>query len=349
MIRQGHSNGVDLDERKKKILAAVVEEYIRNATPVGSKTVVKRGVRTSPATVRSQMVELEAEGLLEQPHTSAGRMPTDAGFRYYVDHLMNRYFIDPGDRAEIESVYNVEDMTGDRLTAETARVLSALSRYVGIVMFVPAERAPLSGIYLFESAGRIRVVLEFLGGGHEERIIENKNRLEQTALQRLSNVLNRFARGRTLVGLRRELIRQREEAKQEADHILFRAVELSESLVAAERPEVIVKGQANLFDLPEFSDIDKVRQVVRTFEEKSILVDILEQASFSSGIRVTIGRENKIRDLQDFSVLTSTYGRGDSTAGALGVIGPVRMEYARLVPLVGYTSELISECMRRYG
>lgn len=342
------TDGICLDRRKELILAGVVEEYVRSAQPVGSRTVVKQGVKASPATVRNEMGELEEIGLLEQPHPSAGRRPTSLGFRYYVDRLVDDQGLLPEDRSQLEGAYQPRHMNDLDLISETALLLSELSRHVGVVMFMPAERTPLKGVYFSESGeGRIKVVLTLLGGAVEERVIRDEWGLDAATLRKLGNLVNRFAPGRTLLGLRRDLIRQMEQVRAKADLLLARATELSGLLLRSEEARVVVRGQANLFDEPEFLELGILRHMVGALEQKSLLVEMLERASLAPGTRVIIGEENTIESLRKCSMVTSTYGRGENKAGAIGVIGPVRMDYARLIPLVNFTSEMISECLRR--
>ncbi len=338
-----------LDHRKELILAAVVEEHISSGDPVGSMTVVKKGIKASPATVRKEMGELESAGLLKHPYTSAGRLPTETGFRYYVDHLIGKLKPSAQDKHELESLYRARGMSWRELVEETAGMLSDLTRQVGVVMVMRTGQMLLSSVHFRESTpGKIRVVLSFMGGLKEERIIKNEWGLTHGALRKLGNYVNSLAPGKTLTGLRRELIRQREDTRARADVLLYRAAELSERLVDMQRPELLVRGQANLFDTPELLEIDAIREVIRTLEETSLLVKMLESAALTSGTRVVIGGENYIGSLRHCSVVTSTYGRGEESAGALGVIGPTRMDYKRLVPLVHSASELLSECLRRY-
>ena len=338
-----------MDHRKEMILFSVVEKYISSAQPVGSSTVVKGGIKYSPATVRAEMSGLEELGLLEQPHASAGRIPTDHGFRYYVDHVPERRRISAEDRNKLEALCHREHSSAGELIAETAQYLSNLSRIVGMVMVVLAERSLLRAVHFREQGrNRIRVIFHLQGGIQEELVIQNYWNLDPLSLQRLTNLINKIAPGRTLIGLRRELIRQREEARAQADILLARAVDISEHLVAAEQPEVFIRGQANLFDLPEFSEVSKVREVVRALEEKTLLAQMLEGINLTSGIRVIIGKENRIASMQNCSVIARNYGRGEIAAGTLGVIGPTRMDYARLISLVHFTSGLLSECLNRY-
>lgn len=327
-----------------------MEEYIRSAHPVGSKTVVQRGIKSSPATVRNEMGDLETMGLLEQPHTSSGRLPTNRGLRYYVDHLLDKSRLGQEDQRKLDSLFSMERISARDLISETARFLSELSKQVGVIMIVPAERARLQAVYFREGGpDRIRVIFKFHGGTREERVIKNPEALDKRTLQKLTNLINKFAPGRTLVGLRRELIRQMEETRKKADLLLARAVKLSERLVDAGEPEVIIKGRANLFELPEFSEVKRTKELVRALEEKKLIVEMLEQVSLAAGAKVIIGEENMIGAMKDCSIITSTYGSKDMNMGTLGVIGPTRMDYARLIPVVRYTSELISECLSRYG
>jgi heat-inducible transcriptional repressor len=337
-----------LDPRKELILAAVVEAYIEEAAPVGSKTVVKRGMKVSPATVRHEMSELTALGLLEQPHTSAGRLPSDRGFRYYVEHLLGRQRMLPGDKAQLDSLCDQEFVSTDQIIQRMATLLSFLSHNVGMVMVRPVERATLTSVHFLElGRDRIKVVLHLADGSREERRIKNQWGLDATALQRLTNLVSIIAPGKTLTGLRRELLRQMEETRTQVRVLLARAAEISEHLLKAQESELFIRGQANLFDLPEFAQIGALRDLLRTLEERSLLTSVLEELSMMAGLRVIIGEENKLGPMQRCSLIASTYGRGGLTVGAVGVIGPTRMDYARLIPLVHYTSECISERLNR--
>ena len=334
----------NLDPRKEMILATVVEEYVQTAQPVGSKSVVKKGVRASSATVRNEMAELCEAGFLEQPHASSGRVPSDLGFRYYVDHLIDRRRLSPDDEDRLD-LHRRSDWVGvDDLVSRTAMLLAELSRQVGVVMIAPGETAPLSAVYFRESGAGIRVLMQLADGSQEERLVRNERGYDAAALNRLSNLLNRLAPGRTLFELRRELLRQMEETK--ADLYLARAVELSEQVVAATMPEMVIRGQDHLFDLPEFAETWRIREMVRALEERSALARLLEQATMAGATRVIIGAENSVAGMKHCAVIARGCGRGGQKSGTLAVIGPTRLDYARLIPLVHHTSELVSECLR---
>lgn len=333
-----------MDSRKKQILAAVVEEYIRTAKPVGSRTVVERGFSASPATVRGEMSELARMGYLEQPHTSSGRRPTEQAFRFYVDEVASEKLLSAADKAKLASVYRHQPRDADSLLSETALVLSEFSRQVGLILVLPLERDRLKSVQFLEAGpGRIRVCFQLMGGGGDERVIADEWGLDAATLTRLTNLVNKFSAGRTLLSLRWELIRQVEEVQVRADRLLAKAVEMSARLLAEEKRELHIRGQANLFVQPEFVTADKLREVVLTLEDKATIIDLLEQASLARGARAIIGHELEVESLRESSIITSSYGRGPLPVGALGVIGPMRMDYARLLPLVQATSELISE------
>ncbi len=337
-----------LDRRKEMILAAVVSEYVDSGHPVGSRTVVKSGVKKSAATIRNEMVELEEMGLLEQPHTSAGRVPTDFGFRYYVDNLMSPAGVSTSDERELKSVRQSRELDVEELILATASKLAELSRRVGVIMLDRGETDTLSAIHLGDAGRkRIRVVFVFEKGTMEERIIRDEWGLDPSFLERLGNLLNASAKGRTLQGLRRELGRKLEEAKRKADLLLAGALELSGKLVSMGQREVYVRGQANLLDLDDFTEIESIREVMRTLEERRILARLFEESLSASGTRILIGEENEIESLKGCSLISIPYGNDDEPIGSLGLIGPKRTDYARLVPLVRFTGRLISQYLAR--
>ncbi|MFO8058206.1 MAG: heat-inducible transcriptional repressor HrcA [bacterium] len=338
---------MNLASRKEQILTSIIEEYVRTAQPVGSSCVSRKGVKASPATIRHEMAELESLHFLEQPYTSAGRVPTEQGFRYYVDRIVDRLQPLQDDRDRLGSLY-YEDADPEDLISRTAEILSELSRQIGVIMVIPTERKTLRGLRISKVPGkRLRVTFEFVSGSAQERLIEDEWDLDPSALTRLNNMVSRLAHGKTLLSLRRELIRQMEDTRAKADRIVAGAVQMSARLLEHERPELYVRGQANLFDLPEFAEVGRLKDMIKALEEKAIVVELLEKASLAAGARVIIGEESDVSSLQTCSIITSSYGRGEMPAGTLGVIGPIRMNYRRLIPLVRYTSELISENLSR--
>ncbi len=339
---------MSLTSRKEQILTSILEEYILTAQPVGSTRVSKQGVKSSPATIRNEMAELEQMGFLEQPYTSAGRVPTHKAFRYYVDRTADMLHPLQEDKTRLGSIYYEDVMEPEDLISRTAEILSELSRQIGVIMVIPTERKTLRALRIGKLSGkRIQVTFEFMSGVAEEKVINDEWDLEPSALTRLNNFISRLVHGKTLLTLRRELIRQMEDARAKADRILANAVQMSARLLEKESPEVYIRGQSNLFDLPEFSEVSRLKDMIKALEEKAIVVELLEKAWLASGARVIIGEESDISSLKTCALITSSYGRGEIPAGTLGVIGPIRMNYRRLIPLVRYTSELISDNLSR--
>ena len=339
----GISHGVALDKRKGLILAAVVEEYVSSASPVGSATVVKNGVKTSPATARAEMAELEAMGLLEKPHPSAGRLPTDLGFRYYVDRLMENRLTSYDQENLFAKVFHQDEINTEDMVDKMVLVLSELSHQVGIVMVPESGRSRLKALY-FRADGKkhLKIIFEFYGGTIEIKRILNEWELDKSQLDRLSNLINKMSPGLTLVELRRRLNSQLKDARKKADLLFLRAIELSGKILGADGYKVHIKGQANLLDLPEFSDIDKIRGLVRIFEERKLIISMLEQATLVEGTRVIIGEENAVALMHGCSLITKACTEGHYTLGCIGLIGPTRMDYKKLIPLVNYMGSMIS-------
>jgi len=339
---------MSLASRKEKILTSILEEYIWTAQPVGSARVSKQGVKASPATIRNEMAELEEMGFLEQPYTSAGRVPTHKAFRYYVDLIVDRLYPLEEDKSQLGSIYGEDIIGPEDLISRTAEVLSELSQQIGVIMVIPTERKTLRGLRISKISGkRVQVTFDFISGSKEEKIIDDEWDLDSSSLARLNNMISRLVHGKTLLSLRRELLRQMEDTRAKADRIMANAVQMSARLLEKERPELYIRGQANLFDLPEFSEVSRIKEMIKALEEKAIVVELLEKASIASGSRVIIGEESDVSLLKTCALITSSYGRGEIPAGTLGVIGPMRMDYRRLIPLVRYTSELISDNLSR--
>ncbi len=337
-----------LSYRRERILKALVNEYIQSARPVGSGTLCREyGLRVSPATVRHEMVALEDMGYLVQPHTSAGRVPTDTGFRFYVNHLLSEGHLGAQEKQKVRSFYRAGNMNWDDIFRETSRALSQMSRYVALILSPRFEKTALQSISLRSlTHNRILVVFEFNSGIVERRIIENELNLRATELEGISNYLTEIGAGRNLMEIRAELIRQSQAAEKLCDHLVRKALSLSEQIMD-EAPQLYlyIEGQANILDQPEFSDMEKIKRLFQILEEKKAMIKLLDQTLASPGVKVIIGRENPLKPLQDYSLVACAYGDRERASGALGVIGPVRLDYGRVISLVKFTSGLISDIM----
>lgn len=339
----------ELTSRARDIFRLVVEGYLTSGSPVGSKTLAGAGVNLSPASIRSVLHELEMLGLLAAPHTSAGRMPTDQGLRLFVDGMMQVAEPTPEERAAIESRLGQPGPIEAALTA-TSAILSELSAAAGVVM-VPRREPRLQHLQLVPLApGRALAVLVGADGGVENRVVELPIGLAPGALEQASNYISAHLNGRTLAEAARAMraeIAAGETALDAASRDLVERGLAVWSEDAAQRPVLIVRGQANLLDEGALTDIERVRQLLDDLENRQSVADLLDAAREAEATRIFIGSENRLFSLSGSSVIASPYrDRDDRVVGVVGVIGPTRLNYARLVPMVDFTAQSLGKLIR---
>ena len=327
----------ELTYRSRKILYATVTEYIATGEPVGSRRLAKRyGLNLSPATIRNVLADLEDMGYLRQPHTSAGRVPTDQGFRVFVDALVQMRDVSSQDRAAIlEHLRDLEP--GPELLKEATDVLSALTGAAAVFTAPRPEEEKLLQLHFMPlREGQLLAVLVTAGGAVQNRVLSGDTK----DLERVNNLLAEMLKdgSRSLVEIHRELLKEMDEQRgvvEEARSVVAKTVD------SAAPVEMVIEGQGRLFDRPEFMDGDKIRRFVKTFEDKERLAALLGETLTSGGVRVLIGSETNLEDVEDISVITTPYTSTGST-GSIGVIGPTRMDYGKVVPLVGFTAKVVS-------
>jgi heat-inducible transcriptional repressor len=340
----------DINHRARKILSAIVHEYLATGDAVGSRTVTRRhGIDLSPATVRNVMSDLEEAGFLKQPHTSAGRVPTDQGLRYFVDSLLKVRSLSPKDREELEQRYQLATDDLDGALRDASRVLAELSHHMVVVVTPRPEADVLEHVeFVRLRENQLLAVLVSKSGQVQNKIISHAEPLTMDELERINNYLNHKLGGLRLDDL---IARVREELSSERvqyQAMEKRALELSAQALPAAQPDVIIEGQARLLEhLASESDpkqLEKMKALFRTLEEKRHLADLLDETAQAPGIRVFIGAETHIEELADYAVIAGTYGPTDETRplGTLGVIGPTRMNYSRVINLVDFTAQLVS-------
>lgn len=338
---------VFLNERDRLVLKAVIQEYIQTAEPVGSRILSRRhGLDISPATIRNVMADLEEMGLLAQPHTSAGRIPTDKGLRYYVDTILEVQNVSTQDQRVIHKGFQKLGPEVEQIMRHCSKVLSTVSKQIGIVLaprFSSLIIKQLQFIRLTEHL--ILVILVGQSGVIQNRILEVDEDLPQEILERFNRYLNDIWEGLTISEIKARLVEQMRQEKCQFDQMLSRALTLSHRVLeeAAIEDQVFVEGQVNLLDYPEFSDVEAMKAIFRTFEDKSILVKLLDHTVKASGVQIFIGSENDLADLGACTVITSRYSRGTKPLGTLGVIGPTRLNYSKIIPVVDYTAKLVSQ------
>ena len=336
-----------LTERSKQILEAIIEDYILTAEPIGSRTISRgHGLTLSPATVRNVMADLEEMGFLASPHTSAGRVPTEKAYRFYVDSLLESRRIARDEREEIRKRCNITGRDIGEVLKETSRVLSSISRYMGIVM-APRFTANVFRHIEFVKLGgkRVLAILVSQNGTVQNKIVETDEDLQLSDLISMSNYLNDLLKGLTIAQVKNRILEEMQQEKIRYDSLLARALKLSQQTLEETDSEVFINGQANILEQPEFADVAKMKEIIRAFEEKGQLLTLLERCMAAKGVQIFIGSESHLNRMSGMSLVTSTYVTGKNTLGILGVIGPTRMGYAKIIPIVDYTAKQVSRLL----
>jgi heat-inducible transcriptional repressor len=337
-----------VDDRAAQVLRCIVEDYIATAAPVGSRTVSKKmGQALSPATIRNIMADLEESGFLAQPHTSAGRIPTAAGFRFYIDNLLLRRSLMLGEAEQLTMAAREAGAgaSPDDLARHVSRLLAKLACQASVVIVTSPDQQRLRSISLMRaSADKILMVAVMRSGYVQHRLIEGECDITADDLEKINSYLNSMAEGVTLTQLRVRVLGELRREKAKYDRLMQRALAMSARALDDIGPgEVFVEGRANILDQPEFvEDVQRLKRILRAFEEKTVIYRLLDRAMDSEAIQVSIGRENPVEELGDVSVVASGYRQGDSAMGTIGLIGPVRMDYSRVIPLVEYTASLLT-------
>jgi heat-inducible transcriptional repressor len=351
------------DSRGQAILSAIIKEHLVTGEPVGSRTISDRFAHASgwsSATIRNVMGELEEAGLVEQPHTSAGRVPTDKGYRFYVDHMLGESRLSKADLTAINHMLGTSQFNSvsapDRLMEKTSHVLSALSENVGIVVSPSLADNRLQHIeFTHLSDNRILVVLVSASNIIYNKIIRVEDDLSQDELERTARYLNTEFSGKSLVAIRAEILELMREEKALYDKLLMNAMLLCNHSLEGEEGstgEVYVDGASNILSKPEFAHAERMRELFRMFEEKSRLIKILNECVardqlFPGDVQVIIGREHQTPSMQNCALITAPYRIGSGeVVGTIGVVGPMRIEYARMMTVVNYVARLIERMLR---
>ena len=337
-----------LSERAKRVFEVLIEDYIATAEPVGSRTIAqKSNLHLSPATIRNILAELEEVGLLSQPHTSAGRVPTESGFRFYVDNVLDVHDLNDRERQEIKTKYTQHPVEPVDLFRETSKILSLSSHYLGVV-WAPRMSAIVLQHLEFVKLKRhaVLAILVTTTGLVHNRVIDVEEDLSQSELDDLSNYINTFVTGLTLHQIREKLVEQMRMVKIHYDRMLDQALKLGErALCSLTDTDVFIEGRTNILGEPEFGNAETMVDLFRVFEEKATMVKLLDKCLEPRGVQISIGSESQVQEIEPCSLVTSTYSYKGFVIGALGVIGPRRMKYSRVIPLVDYTARLLTEIL----
>lgn len=338
----------DLNHRARKILGAIVHEYLATGEAVGSRTVTRRyGIDLSPATVRNVMSDLEEAGLLKQPHTSAGRVPTDQGLRFFVDSLLKVRSLSDKERQELSQRYQIPSDDIEAALRESAHVLAELSTHTAVLVTPRPDTDVLEHVeFMRLREGQLLAVLVAKSGQVSNKII-TADPITVDELERIHNYLNEILAGLTLDQVRARVQEELADERVQYQALEKKALELSQKALPESGADVILSGQARLLDNVAAGDpaeVEKMKALFRRLEEKRVLAELLDRTEQAEGIRVFIGAEMAIQELSDFTIVATTYGvEGEARPlGTLGVIGPTRMNYSKVITLVDFTAQLVS-------
>lgn len=346
----------ELSERSKQVFRQIVDTFVETGEPIGSRTIAQRhDQHLSAASIRNVMADLEAAGLLYAPHTSAGRVPTELGLRLYVDGLLETGNLTEEDRASIDSQCAGSGRSVEAMLGDASGALSGLSHYAGLVLAPKLERPFKQVEFVPLSPGRALVVMVADNGIVENRVIAVPVGIDASALIEASNYLTARLGSRTLAEGREVIEREITERRSELDTLTQKVVQagLATWAGAPEESVLIVRGQAHLLDdVANLADLERIRALFDLLETKKTLLRLIELAQDAEGVQIFIGTENQLFGLSGCSMVVAPYAAADEDAsgrakvvGAIGVIGPTRMNYARIIPMVDYTARVVSRLL----
>jgi heat-inducible transcriptional repressor len=339
----------ELTERERRVLEAVIQSYVETAQPAGSNAIARRfGLGVSPATIRNTMSDLEEKGLLYHPHTSAGRVPTDVAYRIYVDSILPLPRKSMREHEQLSSQIAAGGSAVEAILRRAAQSLGVITQELGVALGPRLDNSVLERLDLIRlSSERLLLALTLSGGAMRTIFVEARGEIADSALAEVTRVLNERISGLTLREIRNTLGARLRDTGRDASELLNVFIEEGESLFDAAiqgDPDVLL-GQASLLaDQPEFSSVDNMRKLVELTETREHLADLLRARSDKPGITITIGNENRDPRLESFTIVTSQYHSG-SVAGVIGVIGPTRMPYDKVISLVTHTSRLLTDLL----
>ncbi|UGB39350.1 heat-inducible transcriptional repressor HrcA [Frateuria soli] len=341
----------DLDARARRLLRTLIAQYLADGEPVGSRTLSRSsGLDVSPATIRNIMADLEDAGLVASPHTSAGRVPTPRGLRLFVDSLIELQPLPREEMARLKRELPPGPTTTRDLLGNVSTLLSAMTHFAGVVTVPRQGDFPLRHIdFVPLPDARVLVILVFSDNQVQNRIVQLAKPLDSRELEQAANYLNTHFAGLRVDDIRAHLLRELREAGSELNRLVASATELASASFAPQGggEDVLVSGQTNLMGYAELADLDRLRELFEAFQKKNELLQLMEVCARAPGVRLFIGEESGFAALDGCSVVTASYGVQGRVLGAVGVIGPTRMAYDRVIPVVQATAGLLSDALNR--
>jgi len=343
---------LQISERAQLLLKALIERYIREGHPVASKLLAKDArLDLSPATVRNVVADLEHMGLVSAPHTSAGRVPTERGYRLFIDNLVSIKPLGSRDVRSLADSLNPQIDT-PQLLETASSMLSGLTQMVGVVMMPYQRQAALRQIeFLPLSEKRVLAILITNEKDVQNRVIHTDRQYALPELERIANYLNAQFIGKDMDTVRRDLLKEMENAQANMDQLMRTAIEMAhqvfENVGAAEQQDYVMAGETNLMAYEEMADVSRLRHLFDAFNEKRAILDLLDKSLQAQGVQIFIGQESGYQVLDQCSVVTTPYSVDDEVLGVLGIIGPTRMAYDRIIPMVDVTAKLLGAVLNQ--
>lgn len=334
----------DISERAQSLLKKLVESYIREGQPVGSRALARNsGLDLSPATIRNVMADLEDLGLIVSPHTSSGRIPTTKGYRVFVDSLLTIKPVENLDVERLRQELGGKD-TVEHLIDSVSLFLSSITKMAGVVMIPKPEHASLRHVeFLALADGRVLAILVLNEREVQNRIINLPRRYTESELREIANYLNAHFAGRDIISVRQTLISEMRDTQANMNALMQATITMADQLFRQEAPaDYVMAGETNLMEFQELSDVEKLRRLFEAFNAKREILNLFDQCLTAQGVQIFIGEESGYSALDECSLITSPYEADGKVLGVLGVIGPTRMAYERIIPIVDVTAKMLS-------
>ena len=335
--------------RARRILSAIVDKYIQEGIPIGSKSLsLADNIGLSPASIRNVMSDLEELGFIASPYTSSGRVPTSKGYRFFIDSLLKLQPVEATELERIKKRVNLHESNSRELAISVSNTLSAITKLAGIVTIPKQQVTRLKEIDFIQlSEKRILAIIVMNETEVENRILQMKRDYSKDELKQASNYLNTHYKGRSLSYIKKHLINELMQTKEAVNSLMSDLIDIADQVLDFdESDEYIVAGQRRLMDFHELSDIKKLRQLFDAFKEKQQLLELLDKSMSTSGIQIFIGEESGYQMFDNCTLITSPYTTEDGAIGVLGVIGPTRIAYQKVIPIVAITAKLLGKSLK---
>lgn len=335
----------ELNDRKCTILKSIVDDYIKYAQPVGSRTIArKRMLGLGSATIRNEMADLEELGYITQPYTSAGRIPSDKGYRFYVEHLMQIHSLPHNEIVKIHQALDEHIEEINQLIKNVSLIISDITGYTSVVMSPQIESAVIKSVRLVAvDENRLLVVVVVNGGIVKDKIVRHRANITEDILEKLNQVFNKEMVGKTVDQIDRQIIlniQNKVKVSKEVCDIVIKAIE--GCIEKIESIDLYIDGLANMLNHPEFSDMLRAREILELLNEEDVIIPLMKNTNKDRRFEFKIGSENELTEMKDLSIITTVYGSDGKRLGTIGVIGPTRMAYGRVVSAINYIRELLN-------